>query len=416
MRLLKNKNFRRLTIGNAMSLFGSNIQQFALSLYVLAVTQSATAFASIVAIAIIPRLVLSPIAGVFGDWFDRKKAIVFFDFLNGAVIGLFAIWMYVYGTLPIAGIYILVIYLEITELFFGASMSAVIPSMVTQEDLYDANRIKSLVNTTSNVASPIVTSVIYGLFGLKLILLINAISFVISALMELTIQIPKTNQRPEKINFGSFKKDFISGIEVIKSNSMLKQIIFFGIILNFSMAAFFSVGFIYILLNVLKATPYQYGLIMTALSLSTIVGPLLLGGAAKKIHLGKQIILTFLVIGVLVAGIGLIILPSTLAAFTQPIIPILIVGILVFFMGFLSSVSNIAMSTYFVSVVPQTHLGRVGTFMNLTLTVSMPAGQMLFGIGLDVFSPALMSLASALIVILTALKFYKPFVNTEVRV
>lgn len=416
MRLFKNKDFRRLTLGSAMSLFGSNIQQFALSLYVLAVTQSATAFASIVAIAIVPRLLLSPIAGVCGDWFDRKKAIVFFDFLNGAVIGLFAFWMYTYDTLPIAGIYLLVIYLEITELFFGASMSAVIPSLVAKEDLYDANRIKSLVNTTSNVASPIVTSVIYGLFGLKLILLINAISFVISALMELTIQIPKTNRRPEKINFGHFKKDFISGIDVIKNNSMLKQIIFFGVILNFSMSAFFSVGFIYILLNVLKATPYQYGLVMTALSASTIVGPLLLGSAAKKIPLGKQIILTFLVIGVLVAGIGLVILPSTLSAFKTPLIPILIVGTLVFFMGFLSSVSNIAISTFFISVVPQTHLGRVGTSMNLALTVSMPLGQMLFGIGLDVFSPASMAVSAALIVILTAIKFYKPFVNTEVRV
>ena len=69
----KTKDFSLLIFGKFVSLLGSNILQFALSLYVLAITGSAAIFASILSVSILPRLLLSPIAGVFGDWFDRKK-------------------------------------------------------------------------------------------------------------------------------------------------------------------------------------------------------------------------------------------------------------------------------------------------------------------------------------------------------
>lgn len=89
--LLKQRDFTLLIFGNLVSLLGSNMQQFALSLYVLDLTGSATIFASILSISVIPRLILTPIAGVFGDWFDRKKSIVFLDYLNSGIIALFGI-------------------------------------------------------------------------------------------------------------------------------------------------------------------------------------------------------------------------------------------------------------------------------------------------------------------------------------
>lgn len=71
--LLKEKNFSLLMFGKITSLIGSNMQSFALSLFVLSTTGSATKFASILAIALIPQLLLGPFAGVIVDWFYRKK-------------------------------------------------------------------------------------------------------------------------------------------------------------------------------------------------------------------------------------------------------------------------------------------------------------------------------------------------------
>ena len=145
--LLKNRNFALLMAGKAVSLLGSDMQQFALSLYVLSVTGSATIFGSMLAISILPRILLSPVAGVFGDWFDRKRSIVTMDLINGILIGSYAVYYSMNGSLSITSIYLLVILLEITEIFFGAAMSAVLPSIVEKEDLFEANSLKSMITS-----------------------------------------------------------------------------------------------------------------------------------------------------------------------------------------------------------------------------------------------------------------------------
>lgn len=172
LRLLKQKDFSLLISGKLVSLLGSNMLQFALSLYVLAITGSATIFASILSISIIPRLLLSPMAGVFGDWFDRKKTIVLLDFINAVVISVFALTFAVKDALTVPLIYVLVILLEITEIFSGSAMSAVLPSLVKKEQLMEANSLNSLVMNIGNTLAPIAAALLYNYLGMKYILIV----------------------------------------------------------------------------------------------------------------------------------------------------------------------------------------------------------------------------------------------------
>ena len=204
-RLIKEKDFLLLMLGKFVSLVGSNMQQFALSLYVLEITGSATIFASILSISILPRLLLSPIAGVFGDWFDRKKAIVILDFINGLILGVFAGIYIIKGSLSLFLIYILVILLEITEIFFASAMSAVLPSLVKKEELMKANSLNSLVMNIGNILSPIIAAILYGSLGIKVILIISSISFALSAISETLINIPSSHKKPEKTDIKTFK-------------------------------------------------------------------------------------------------------------------------------------------------------------------------------------------------------------------
>ena len=64
---LYDKNFNILVLGQIISLFGSSIQRFALSLYLLDLTGSASVFATILAISMIPVVLISPIAGMLAD-------------------------------------------------------------------------------------------------------------------------------------------------------------------------------------------------------------------------------------------------------------------------------------------------------------------------------------------------------------
>lgn len=79
LHLLRNRNFILSIFGQLVSLIGTRMQSFALSLYVLKITGSASKFAAILSMTFIPELILGPIAGVLADWFDRKKLIVCLD-------------------------------------------------------------------------------------------------------------------------------------------------------------------------------------------------------------------------------------------------------------------------------------------------------------------------------------------------
>src|SRR5690554_3838147 len=279
--LLKQRDFTLLIFGNLVSLLGSNIQQFALSLYVLDLTGSATIFASILSISILPRLLLSPIAGVFGDWFDRKKAIVILDFINALIIGVFAITYILNGSLTLLMIYILVILLEITEIFFSSAMSAVLPSIIAKEELFEANSMNSIVINIGQLLAPIVAALIYGTLGILIVIIINSISFFISACSELFIKIKASNKRPEKINIKAFKIDFIEGCKIIKNNRFVSTIISLGMIINFCIGPLFGVGLVFIIREQLKASDLQFGLFQTVLSLAVIITPLFLTSIIK---------------------------------------------------------------------------------------------------------------------------------------
>lgn len=77
------KNFTLLVFGQASSLFGNMILRFALSMYVLEATGSATIFAGILAIATIPAILLSPLGGILADRANRRNIMVTLDALTG---------------------------------------------------------------------------------------------------------------------------------------------------------------------------------------------------------------------------------------------------------------------------------------------------------------------------------------------
>src|SRR5690554_4770836 len=342
LRLLKQRDFALLILGKLVSLVGSNMQQFALSLYVLAKTGSATIFASMLSISILPRLLLSPIAGVFGDWFDRKRVIVLLDFVNAIILAVFAVFFFLNGGLSITAIYVLVILLEITELFFGSAMSAVLPSLVKKDELMEANSLKSLVMNIGNTLAPILAAFLYGSLGLQIILVVNAISFMLSAISEMFINIPKSHKRPEKIDITSFKNDLMEGIKIIKSDKLIYTMISLGTIINFVVAPLFGMGLVYIIREVLKADELQFGVFQMVLSASLLLAPILCGGIMKKTGTGRLTYLSFIITALLIFAMAIFPAPFILNAFGSNTVAY--VGLLAcaFIVGVVVTVANIA--------------------------------------------------------------------------
>lgn len=411
--LIKQKDFSLLMLGKFVSLVGSNMQQFALSLYVLTITGSATIFASILSISILPRLLVSPIAGVFGDWFDRKKTIVMLDFINGLILGIFAVIYIVKGSLSIFLIYILVILLEITEIFFDSAMSAVMPSLVEKEELMEANSLNSLIMNIGNILSPVIAAIFYGSYGIKVILMFSSISFILSAISELFINIPKSHKKPETIDIKTFKADLMEGIDIIRSNRLISTMIGLGTIINFSITPLFGIGLIYITKEVLMVSDMQFGVFQTVVSISMLLAPLLCGSIIKKKRIGRLIHDSFITVAILIFVMSIFPSSVLLKTFNSNMVPYIGLIIITFIVGLVVTAANIAIGTLFNQVVPLDLMGRTSTVFNLAVTIFIPVGQMIFGFLYDIMLSSVVIILSGMILIIVTTLYKKALLSYD---
>jgi len=358
------------------------------------------------AIAILPRIILSPIAGVFGDWFDKKKSIVILDLVNAFILFAFAIYLFYNEDLTIGLIYLLVILLEITEIFFHSSMSVVIPSVVEKEQYLEANSLRTMIISFGTLMAPILGAIIYGAFGLLIAILINAVSFLISAISEMFIKVPKTKSEDNIKSIAGFKKDLVEGIKIIKESKPIKTIISIAMIVNFSIAPLFSVGLIFLVKEVLSQSDFRLGLLQTVLSASMIAAPMLLTKKLKQMKLGDVLVKSFLIIGFLIILISITV-NQAVFSISDGLLSYIIVLVTCFIIGIFVTAVNIAVGTLLQKIVPLEYMGRTSTVLGLGTAIMIPIGQVIFGYLYDIINPGIVMILNGAIIILTVIIYYK---------
>lgn len=415
IKLLKKRDFSLLMIGKLTSLLGTSMQNFALSLYVLKITGSGTKFATALVIGIIPQLIFGPIAGVFVDWFDRKKILVYLDLFAAVVVGIFSFVYIENGRLSLLSVYLLVMLLSLINVLFQPAVSTVIPTIMQREELVDSNGINSLFTSIGNLVAPAAAGILFGFYGLFPILIINSISFIISSISEMFISIPKMNKTPEKISFKNFSQDFSQGLNFIKNKELIIIIMIIALMANFAVDPVCSVGFVFISKQVLKVTDFQYGLIESTFVVSMLFSPFIISKIAKKYDIAKAAFWSFLFVGVFVGILSIVPAKYFLDLFHSSFIPYVVMLTIVFFIGVLSTISNICMGTLFQKEVPIEMMGRVGTLLNTVSMAAMPIGRFVFGMLFDKLPANICILAAAILLIVTMAYFSRKLLNYSSR-
>ena len=213
------------------------------------------------------------------------------------------------------------------------------------------------------------------------------------------INIPKKHKKPEKISIITFKTDLMEGINIIKGNKFISTMIYLGTIINFVIAPIFSVGLVFIIKEILKATDFQFGIFQMILSASMIAAPIFASGYIKKVKVGKLCYLSFISIALSILIMAVIPSKVTLGSFKSNLIPYILLSIISFMVGVFATIANIAMGTIFNQVTPIQLMGRTSTVFNLAVTVFIPIGQMLFGYLYDIISPSYVIAISRILIV-----------------
>ena len=118
-------------MGQGLSLFGSMMLRFAMSMWVLDETGSATVFASVLAAAIVPTILLSPFGGVLADRVNRRTIMVALDAGSGLLVLAAASWFAVQdGGFSIIAVGALMVSLSVLSAFETPTVQAALPQLL----------------------------------------------------------------------------------------------------------------------------------------------------------------------------------------------------------------------------------------------------------------------------------------------
>lgn len=184
--------FTIVWLGQVISLLGTSMTTFALTIWAYETTGSATSLALIGFFFVTPMLIFSPFAGVIVDRHDRKLMMMISDLASGLATVAVLI-LYSMGNLQIWQIYITAAVSGLFQSFQWPAYSAAISVMIPKEQYGRANGMISLAESGSNIFAPLLAGALLGVIGLGGILAIDIVSFVfaIGALLLVTIPNPK---------------------------------------------------------------------------------------------------------------------------------------------------------------------------------------------------------------------------------
>ncbi|OJT75835.1 MFS transporter, partial [Clostridioides difficile] len=216
-----NKNFNLMILGQIISLFGASILKFALSLYILDITGKAEIFATILAVSSIPIIVFSPIGGAIADIFNRRNLMVIFDFSSSLTVLILAVFLFNNnGSILLVGIIMTI--LSVISTMYQPTVQSSTPLLVDNEHLMNANGIVAGVASLTNIAGPVLGGVLYGVIGINAIIVISCVSFFLSAIMEIFIQIPFIKQEQNSNIIKTIFTDIKDGIvHICKENRFI---------------------------------------------------------------------------------------------------------------------------------------------------------------------------------------------------
>lgn len=407
--MITEKNFWLYTTGMFISLMGSGVQDIALPLFILDLTGSGTIMGTFMILSVAPRLVLYPFAGVVGDRVNRKWIMVSTDFGRGILILVLALLAAKnFVTIPV--LFAAQIMISLMNALFRPATRAMLPDIVKEEDLMQANSVVEVVDNFSYIVGPILGGIIYGIGGIKLAFLINGLSFLGSGVSELFIRYQQKTKKLEKLT--EVVTDFKEGIHFIRTHRGLLILLVFALLINFLYNPIFGVFIPYVLRVVIQFSSEQFGLLQTSIVVGILIGNVILGMLFAKSTVEKMVTRSLIIRTGLLFIFVILIFPHTIQTLNHGSWAMFCAVFLAFIlMGIFNAFVNTPLSVGLQKLIPTEYRARVLSVGGLIAEGIVPIGYGIIGIALD-RAPAyiialFLSLLLLFVILLFVLKYLK---------
>jgi MFS family permease len=389
--LFINRTFFLLWAGRLISQIGDKFYGIALAWWVLAKTDSPVAMGFLMATSVLPGLLIAPWAGAYIDHWYRKPVIIIADIVRGIAV-MIVVCLSVINMLEVWHVFVVAAIISLGSSFYDPTVLAIIPQIVSKEELPKANGLSQIIGGVSMVLGPMLGAASVSLFGFTTVFLINGLSYLVSAFCGWLMVIPlaaRQQMASSSVNW----KDIKAGVSFLVRQKHLLIII--GVI---GLTHFF-VGSLMVALPFLAKQlagngVHNLGYLETIMGLGLISGSIVMSMRRNGSVQDNNLFLFILGLGVSFLLIGMFKLTDIVT-----IIPYLIIML---FIGAIIANASVYWQSLLQLKTPDEMAGRIFSISTMMGNLSLPLAFGIFGLLLK-FSPItlLMILSGTLLVILS---------------
>jgi DHA3 family macrolide efflux protein-like MFS transporter len=360
------KTFFLIWFGQAFSLFGSELVQFALVWYLTKQTGSASVLAMASFVALLPKVFISPFIGALIDRWNRQKVMIFADLFIALFTIILAVLFWL-GWIQIWHIYCIMFIRALGSSFHWPAMQASTSLLVPKEKLSQISGINQTLQGAMGVLAPMAAALLLDVLPMQGILAIDVITAIIAISPLLFVTVPQPVNKikePLSSNPRQLWQDVREGFHYLINWKGMFYLVISATVLNFLL----NPGFTF---TPLLVTDYfnlgavELGLIEAVFSIGMIVGGLVLGVWGGF----KSKIVTILT-GILGIAFSTLIIASAKADHFY----LAVAGMAV--SGFMMPITNGPINAILQSQVEPEIQGRVFTMVNSLATAMMPLSML----------------------------------------
>ena len=338
-----------LWLSQLVSGFGDTLHYIALVVLVFQLTGQGAAVALLVAAEVVPVLLLGPVAGVVIDRFSRKAVLISADLVRAALV-LSLVWpqgawhAYVVAAGIAAG-----------NTFFNPTVQAVIPELTTEEQRLAANSVSWSTGRLVQIIAAAIAGGLIALIGLDAAFVINAATFVVSALLLVRLVIPShAGQLGEgtRQGLGRYLGEARAGLRYALRDRLVSRLLLVQALASLATGAT-SAMLVVLSERHLGLAPSGFAWLVGAIGVGALLGPLIPNALAQDYRDARWLFVPYII-----RGIG-----DLLIAVLTPL-PVALVILFVY--GLNTSTGMVVFSSTVQGAVPSDVRGRVFTLLDVT--------------------------------------------------
>lgn len=367
---LWNKDFILLLQGNAVSTIGDLMYSVAIGYWVYAQTGSSGLMGVMSSISMFVTMFLSPFCGSIVDKCNRKWLIVGIDACQGLLMLTVGVLAYL-NVLSVPAVLLVALIAAFGSVFYSPAINTLMIDIIPRDEMVRGQSLHSGINSLINLVGSAFSGAMVAFFGVPLIVVLNGLSNIYSALTEMLVRVPRTIQQGTKVTVKGVLRDSGSAAATVLTDACLRIFVPCALILNLLGAGPMSLLMPFCLEK--GFTVDMYGYLISVITGATVLGVLILG-AVKLSQRVRFYMMAF--------GFTFMVIFSILTYFA---VDFLIMCIFGFMAGLCNAFGNAVFNASLMLALPQKNRSAILGFVQSACTGGTALSAVIYGVLGDVF-------------------------------